>query len=241
MTSSFPFIPNLKNFVFFAKLVNKEMFTTTDRVIDTGATNHMVHSISCFTTITSPLNTHVKLPNGEIALVTHMRTIKITETFILYYVLCVTSFSFNLISVSQLAKLVLCCLIFLGTFCFIKDLAHLSTIGLGREYNGLYLLEESKSISSSVSVVFSVNKVQPHVWHFRLGHLLNAKLALMKFNKVPLHDFVDNFHCDIFPIAKQKRLPFNTSSHVSENCFNLLHCNLWGPFLVSILIIANTS
>ena len=100
MASSFPFIPNLKNFVFFAKLVNKEMFTTTDRVIDTGATNHMVHSISCFTTITSPLNTHVKLPNGEIALVTHIGTVKIIETLILYNVLCVPSFSFNLILVS---------------------------------------------------------------------------------------------------------------------------------------------
>ena len=80
--------------------------------------------------------------------------------------------------------------------------------------------------------MLSVNKVQPHVWHLKLGHLSNAKLALMKFNKVSLHDFVNNFHCDICPIAKQKRLPFNKSSHVSENCFDLLHCDLWGPFSV---------
>ena len=171
IASSFPFIPNLKYSIFSAKLVNKDMFTATDWVIDTRATNHRVHSISYFTTTTSTLNTHVKLPNGEIALVTHIGTIKITKTLILYDVLCVPSFSFNLISMSQLAKSVLCCLIFLGTFCFIQDLAHWSTIGLGREYNGLYLLEESRSISSLVSVVFSVNKVQLHVWHFKLGHL----------------------------------------------------------------------
>ena len=232
MASGLPFISNLKHSIFSAKLVNKDMFSSTGWVIDTGATNHMVHSVSFFTTITFTLNTHVNLPNGEIALVTHVGTVKIIETLVLYDVLCVPTFSFNLISMSKLAKSVLCCLIFLETFCFIQDLIHWSTIGLGREYNGLYLLEQSKSISSSISAVLSVNKVQPHVWHLRLGHLSNAKLALMKFNKVSLHDFVNNFHCDICPIAKQKRLPFNKSSHVSKNCFDLLHCDLWGPFSV---------
>ena len=232
MASGLPFISNFKQSIFSAKVVNKDMFSSTDWVIDTGATDHMVHSISCFTTITSTLNTHVNLPNGEIALVTHIGTVKITETLVLYDVLCVPTFSFNLISVSKLAKFVLCCLIFLGTFYFIQDFAHWSIIGLGREYNGLYLLEESKSISSSISTVLSVNKAQPHVWHLILGHLSNAKLALMRFNKVPLHDFVNKFHCDICPIAKQKRLPFTKSSHVSENCFDLLHCDLWGAFFV---------
>ena len=94
----------------------------------------------------------MNLPNGEIALVTHVGTVKITEKLVLYDVLCVPPFSFNLISVSKLAKFVLCCLIFLGTFYFIQDFAHWSIIGLVREYNGLYLLEESKSISSSIGV-----------------------------------------------------------------------------------------
>ena len=70
---------------------------------------------------------------------------------------------------------------------------------------------------------------------FQIGAFANAKLPLMKFNKVPLLDLVDNFHCDICPIVKQKKLPFNTSSHVFENCFDLLHCDLWSPFLVSTI------
>ena len=57
MASGLPFISNLKHSVFFAKLVNKDMFSSTDWVMDTGATDHMVHSVSCFTTITSTLNT----------------------------------------------------------------------------------------------------------------------------------------------------------------------------------------
>ena len=71
----------------------------------------MVHSVTCFTSITSTLNTHVNLLNGEIALVTYIGTVRISEALILYDVLCVPAFSFNLISVSKLAKSVLCCLI----------------------------------------------------------------------------------------------------------------------------------
>nr|XP_023919946.1 uncharacterized protein LOC112031483 [Quercus suber] len=154
-TSSLFFKPTLQHSIFSAKVVNKECFHTTDWVIDTGATDHMVHSVTCFTSITTILNTHVNLPNGEIALVTHIGTVRISEKLTLYNVLCVPSFSFNLISVSQLAKSISCCLIFFGTLCFIQDLAHWSTLGLGKECNGLYLLERSNSTSHSISASIS--------------------------------------------------------------------------------------
>ena len=166
--STLPFNPNLEHSISFAKTVNREAFSSTDWVIDTGATDHMIHSITYFSSITSTLNTHVNLPNGESALVTHIGTVKITEKLVLYNVLCVPSFNFNIISVSQLSKSIFCCLIFFCNMCFIQDQ---STIGQGKEFNGLYLLEESKSASISFSAVFSVHNVQPHVWHSRLGHL----------------------------------------------------------------------
>ena len=111
IVSNLAFSPNLTHSIFSAKLVNRTYFGTIDWVIDTGTTDHMVHSVSCFTIIIATLNTHVNLPNGEVALVTHIGTVKINENLILYNVLCVPSFSFNLILVSQLAKFVLCCLI----------------------------------------------------------------------------------------------------------------------------------
>ena len=30
-------------------------------------------------------------------------------------------------------------------------------------------------------------------------------------------------------------LPFNPSSHISNECFDLIHCDLWGPFFVSTI------
>ena len=113
------FTPSLKHSIFSAKVVDREVFCAADWVIDTGARDHMVHSITCFTTITATLNTFVNLPNGEVASVTHVGIVKISEHLILHNVLCVPSFSFNLISDSQLVKSTACCLIFFGNLCFI--------------------------------------------------------------------------------------------------------------------------
>ena len=94
------FKPTLKHSIFSIKIVDREVFHVIDWVIDTRATDHMVHFISCFTSISTTLNTYVNLPNGEIASVTHISTVRISERLTLYNVLCVPSFSFNLISVS---------------------------------------------------------------------------------------------------------------------------------------------
>ena len=77
-SSNFPFSPNLSHSIFSAKNVNRDAFRNSDQVIDTGATDHMVHSIAVFTSITATLNTFVNLPNGESTLVTHIGTVKIS-------------------------------------------------------------------------------------------------------------------------------------------------------------------
>ena len=231
-----PFVPTLDHSIISTKIVDRKVFSETDWVIYTGATDHMVYSISCFTSIIATLNTFVNLPNGETALVTHVGTVKISEKRTLTNVLCVPSFSFNLLLLSQLAKTILYCLIFFGNMCFIQDLAHWSTIGLGREFKGLYLLEDSLSTSSSCfSADGFVNSlvVQPNIWHFRLGYLSNAKMAWIRENNGPLFNKV--ILCEICPLAKQKRLPFTPSSHVSIECFDLVHYDLWGPFFVSTI------
>jgi hypothetical protein len=87
-------------------------------IIDTGATDHMICTVSLFTTITAVISRTVRLPNGQSASVTHIGTVRISESFILTDVLCVPSFSFNLISVSKLIKVMHCCLIFFVSILF---------------------------------------------------------------------------------------------------------------------------
>lgn len=88
-------------------------------IIDTGATDHMICNHSFFTTITSTMSNVVKLPNGEVATVSHIGTVQVTSTLLLHDVLCVPNFHFNLLSAAKLAKQVNCCLMFFTDVCFI--------------------------------------------------------------------------------------------------------------------------
>jgi len=89
---------SISTFQVASRLVNQPW------IIDTGATDHMVCSLSFFTTITATISKFVKLPNGQLVSVTHVGTVRISSSLILTDVLCVHSFSFNLISASKLTK-----------------------------------------------------------------------------------------------------------------------------------------
>ena len=52
-------------------------------IIDTRATEHMVSSMTFFTSIIVVVSKRVKLPNGSFVEVTHVGTVKISATFIL--------------------------------------------------------------------------------------------------------------------------------------------------------------
>ena len=187
----------------------------------------MVHSVSQLTTITSIVYSCVYLPNGEKDVVTHIGTVQISSTLILINVLCVASFSFNLISVSKLTKSLYCCLIFLGDCCFIQGLAQWSMIDLGKAHNGLYLLQESGCKPSTSALAAAATSVSSSdLWHNRLGHPSASKLQLLKqyVNDVRINKTAPC--CDICHFSKQKKLPFSVSTHVSSNPFDLLHCDL---------------
>ena len=95
---------NLSHSVFSTKVVNKRTFSSDTLVIDTGATDHIVCSVSLLSSITAITNTIVELPNGETTLVTHIGTIVLSSSLTLNNVLCMPSFTFNLRFVSTITK-----------------------------------------------------------------------------------------------------------------------------------------
>ena len=180
----------MQHSIFAINPPNKTAFSQETWVLDTGATYHIVRSVDLFTKITSSITSFVQLPNGERVVVTHIGTIQVTSSLVLENVLCVPSFTFNLISISQLTKSLSCCFIFLSNMCFIQDLSCWKTIGVGKLHHNLYLLQplkSCKSISTISSILGSVfnsfaNNVvdvpvttKSYLWHLRLGHVSNAK------------------------------------------------------------------
>nr|KAJ0226080.1 hypothetical protein LSAT_V11C100016210 [Lactuca sativa] len=66
-------------------------------------------------------------------------------------------------------------------------------------------------------------------WHKRLGHPSNKKLSHISLCK----DFSSNSKeafCDSCLRAKLTRLPFPTSTIKTNDCFEMIHCDIWGGY-----------
>ena len=130
--------------------------------------------------------------------------------------LCICSFSFNLISISKLTQNPSCCYFFSPHYCFLQDLQHWKIIGLGRRQRGLYTLRCTGSVTllyfvsedlskfssflcnksvntcnldSSNNDVTSNNVVR--LWHYRLGYPSSQRLALLN-TIVPKLNYCNN-------------------------------------------------
>ena len=119
---------------------------------------------------------------------------------------------------------------------------------MGELHDNLFLLHTTsscKSISEASSVLESVfqsfvnfvldsmstpNVTKPYLFHMRLGHAFDNKLHALHSYLPNVHTFHSNKNWVLCPIAKQKRLPFPSFNHVSDNAFDLINCDVWGPF-----------
>ena len=104
---------------FLKKVVSRHAYEGDKSVVDTGAANNIVHSVALLTTITFVKRCVVELPNGEIAMLTLIGSVRISVHLFLENVLRVPTFSFNFLYLSLLTQKLLCCLVKLSNFCFI--------------------------------------------------------------------------------------------------------------------------
>ena len=83
------------------------------------------------------------------------------------------------------------------------------------------------------ALAVNVGHSSSKLWHSRLVHPSYSKFSLLK----DVVDVVSNKTncCDICHYSKQERLPFSSSTHVSNKPFELIHCDLWGPFTTCTL------
>ena len=57
--------PNFSHSIFSAQVVDRHAYKSNDWIIDTGATDHMVHSVSQHTSINSIVQSCIYLPMGK--------------------------------------------------------------------------------------------------------------------------------------------------------------------------------
>lgn len=81
-----------------------------------------------------------------------------------------------------------------------------------------------------VACLLCDNKVTSHSWHHRLGHLSFKRLEFLKDQlhfKGEKNGITPYYIC---PLAKQRRLAFISNNHLSSYSFDLIHCDVWGPY-----------
>ncbi|XP_026397161.1 uncharacterized protein LOC113291895 [Papaver somniferum] len=104
-----------------------------------------------------------------------------------------------------------------------------TVIGVGEERDGVYIFHSGTLITAN-----RVSDGEDYcLWHRRLGHASNKVVSLLPgMNKVDCRKFL-NEPCDICFKAKQTRTTFPVSENKADDFFDLVHCDVWGPYRTS--------
>lgn len=192
-------------------------------VVDSGATDHATYRSDIIVNKRkNPYELPVVIPNGDAIPVEGKGDHILPSGATIKGVLYVPKFNCNLLSVSRLAKSLQCAVTFFPDFCVMQGLRSRTLIGAGECRGGLYRMgifgNERKAMMVTVER-----------WHKRLGHASEGKLTKVDFLKNASFNLKEKV-CDSCAKAKHTRSPFPISQTKTKECFELLHCDIWGKY-----------
>ncbi|WVZ23541.1 hypothetical protein V8G54_002085 [Vigna mungo] len=188
-------------------------FQYTSWIIDTGASNHMTGSMKEMHGVRDIVPCPIGLPNGAYTTATKEGTVYLGGRLKLTNVLFVPKLSCNLISVSQLSDESNCIIQFTNKLCVLQDRTSRMLIGAGKRKDGLYYLYGVQKIQ--IQMVDGMNQVD--LWHKRLGHpSFKITQSIPAVSKIKVEG-----------LSREK---FPASNHKAGEIFDLIHCDLWGPY-----------
>nr|GEV67111.1 hypothetical protein [Tanacetum cinerariifolium] len=164
----------------------------------------------------------ITIPNGESIPVKGKGEVVFKGGLNIKGVLFVPNFTCNLLSVRRLTKDLRCVVTFFPDFFVLQDLKSGNLIGAGDCRGGLYWMGGIKEERKAMTVTIDA-------WHRRLRHASNIKFSRVSFLKDVSLSLIAKV-CDSCNKAKLTRLPFPISSTKTSNCFDLIHCDIWGKY-----------
>lgn len=196
-------------------------------ILDTGASLHMTGDKSVLHDIHDIFPIPVYLPDGVLANAVQEGTVVFNDGLRVENVLYVPRLRCNLISFIKLMKDHDYIVTSTPKICVIQDRISRTVIGVGEERNGVYWL---RSVASQVGHCCSTTSDTYQTWHRRLGH--PSYQLVSSFPGVLSSDCSKNKNkpCDVCFKAKQTRVSFPLSSSNASSAFELIHCDVWGPY-----------
>ncbi|XP_011087059.1 uncharacterized protein LOC105168622 [Sesamum indicum] len=206
-------------------------------IIDSGATAHMCANLQLMSNLKPYIaDSSVILPDGTKHNVIHCGSVALSHDLSLNAVLHVPSFKHNLLSVSKLVSSSNIAFIFSRDNYVVQDQMTRRTLAVGRLVGSLYVLDSHSfdtdeikkfSMKSKTEICHNAHSNDAVLWHRRLGH---TPLLVLRHTNVISGSSCELGICNVGPLAKQQRLPFLSSESCSENTFDWIHADIWGPY-----------
>ncbi|KAG7598819.1 F-box associated interaction domain [Arabidopsis suecica] len=194
-------------------------------IIDTGASNHMTGSVDFLTEISVMAPVYIKLPDGRFTVANQQGKVSLGSHLQLTNVFFVDGLQCHLISVSQLTRDRGCLFQISDKLCVVQDRITQMLIGAGEQLNGLYFF---RGLGDTM-MIHAMDVQSVDVWHCRLGHPASKTMEMLKLSNSSSSSF-DSKSCDVCIRAKQTRDAFPLSINKTSEVFELVHCDLWGPY-----------
>ncbi|GJX21538.1 ribonuclease H-like domain-containing protein [Tanacetum coccineum] len=174
-------------------------------IIDYGINQHMILSTkNMFNVIyISSLQLSVGHPNGTMAKITAIASLRLTENVVLFDVLMIPEYTVNLLSVNKMIKDSKYFMGFDESKCYIQDLKFGKIVGTGSESGGLYMFDCNNNGKSFAGLCNSgiVCYVSKELWHCMLGHLADQVLSVLS-DKIRSKSGDHVIACDILSQGK---------------------------------------
>ena len=198
-----------------------------DIIIDSGASHHMTGDVNLLTDLVSIGPCPITLPNGKHTWANRCGKLNLGGRFILSRVLYAPHLSITLISVGQLLKDIAGFVLFTRKFCVVQDFNSRTLIGAGKEQDGVYHYKGVVAAHSGRARCLTTREL----WHRRLGHPSSAVLSVLSHVGSFSRNSEDSEKvCNVCVRSKQTRNKFPDSINKADDSFDLIHCDLWGPY-----------
>ncbi|GKD48320.1 retrovirus-related pol polyprotein from transposon TNT 1-94 [Tanacetum coccineum] len=194
-----------------------------------GASHHMTRMIEELFNLNEIVKCPLELPDGNIAMAKKKGDVRFDNGFILKNVLYVPGLTCNLLFVPQLLDEGNCIVQFVPNICVIQDLTSKMVISAGERRDG-GLLHFREVPTTRVFKTTTTTSIPFEIWHKRLGH---PSLEVLKFIiqvNINKRDREFSQNCDVCHRAKQCQEKFPSSDNKATSTYELIYCDLWGPY-----------
>ncbi|CAN7091392.1 unnamed protein product [Brassica rapa subsp. narinosa] len=188
-------------------------------VIDSGASHHMISDLKLIKNIVPALG-NVTIANGERVPIKGVGDLRLfNKDSKAFYM---PSFTSNLLSVKRATNDLNCSVTFTPNDVYFQDIETSRLLGKGVTKGDLYLLENTNLATDLSHALNYISDFPKDVlWHARLGHPQSRALSIM----LPSISFKSD--CEACILGKHCKSVFSRSNTIYENCFDLIHSDVW--------------